>query len=93
MISRGINIQTIGYLGANLEVSRVNAQLEGVQIAETTHSPHEVVHQSDSITNCTHDDASMLLDWGRAGAQVSPVGEVGLSLGVSSQHPAKEGTE
>lgn len=92
-MSRVINKQTIGYLGANLEVSRVNAQLEGVQIAETTHSPHEVVHQSDSITNCTHDDGSMLLDWGRAGAQVSPVGEVGLSLGVSSQHPAKEGTE
>jgi hypothetical protein len=32
----------------------------------------------------------MLLDWGRAGAQVCPVGEVGLSLGVGGQHPANE---
>ena len=92
-MSRVINIQTIGYLWANLEVSRVHAQLEGVQLAESTHSSHEVVHQSDCFTNCTHDAASMLLDWPRAEAHVSPVGEVYLSLGVSSQHPAKEGTE
>uniref|UniRef100_A0A3Q1HQY1 Uncharacterized protein n=1 Tax=Anabas testudineus TaxID=64144 RepID=A0A3Q1HQY1_ANATE len=47
----------------------------------------QVVDFGHSFSNSSHDGLSVLLHLGRAGAQVLPVGEIGLGLWVHHQHP------
>lgn len=70
-----------------LEVRRVHSQSEGVQLTEAQKSAGQIVNFADSISNCSHHGCSVLLRRGGAGAQVLPVGEMGLGLGVRCQHP------
>lgn len=58
-----------------------------MQLAEAQQTFLQVVDLGHSISNCTENDDSVLLDGSRSGAQVLPVGEVGLGLGVRHQQP------
>uniref|UniRef100_A0A3B3B4H3 Uncharacterized protein n=1 Tax=Oryzias melastigma TaxID=30732 RepID=A0A3B3B4H3_ORYME len=76
-----------------LEVGRIHSQGEGVQLTEVQQTCCQVVDFGHGISNSSHHSLAVLLHRGRAGAQVLPVGEVGLGLGVHSQsvkpHPVK----
>ena len=71
---------------AYLEVRGIHPELESMQLAERTETSDKIIHHADCITDSSHDGLSMLLNWGRARAHISPVGEVGLSLRVDNQH-------
>ena len=81
--------QPVIALALHLEVSRVHPQGEGVQLAEVQETSGQVVDLGHSIGDSGHHGDSVLLHRGGAGAQVLPVGEVGLGLGVNDQHPAE----
>lgn len=75
------------YSGLYLEVGRVHPQFEGVQLAQFQQAFVQVVDLGHGQSNTAHDLLTMVLHGGRAGAQVRPVREVGLSLGVNTQQP------
>lgn len=75
-----------------LEVNRIDPEHEGVQLAEGEEAAEDVVHLIYGFEHATHDGGSVLPDGGRTGAQVLPVGEVGLGLRIHKHHPwEKEG--
>lgn len=71
-----------------LEVSRIDSQLKGVQLAESEQTGEKVVDPVNSQTDSTEDLLSMLPHRSRAGSQVAPVGEVRLGLRVDQEHSA-----
>uniref|UniRef100_A0A7N5ZUD8 Uncharacterized protein n=1 Tax=Anabas testudineus TaxID=64144 RepID=A0A7N5ZUD8_ANATE len=75
-------------LSQHLEVSRVHSQSEGVQLTEVQQTCSQIVDFGHSFSNSSKDGLSVLLHLGRAGAQVLPVGEIGLGLWVHHQHPS-----
>lgn len=70
-----------------LEVGGVHAQGEGVQLAQGQQTPLQVVDLGHGIGHSVHHGHSVLPDRGGVGAQVLPVGEVGLGLGVHGHEP------
>ena len=72
----------------HLEVLWIYPQSEGMQLTEVQETRSQIVDLGHSISNSTHHSDSVLLHWGRVGAQVIPVGEVGLGLRVDDQHSA-----
>ncbi|KAG7223174.1 hypothetical protein INR49_015782, partial [Caranx melampygus] len=77
-------------VNSKLKVSRVNPQSEGVQLTQAQETSFQIVEFGHSISDSVHHGDSVLLHRGRAGAQVLPVGEVGLGLRVDHQHPAEK---
>uniref|UniRef100_A0A3B4G1H8 Globin domain-containing protein n=1 Tax=Pundamilia nyererei TaxID=303518 RepID=A0A3B4G1H8_9CICH len=73
-----------------LEVCRVHSQSESMQLTEGKKTPCQVVDFVHSIGYCSCHHSSVFPHWGRAGAQVLPVGEVSLGLRVHCQHPGQK---
>ncbi len=76
-----------------LEIGGVNTQLESVKLAEVQEPRGKVLDFADSLSNAAHHGLPVLPHWGRAGAQVFPVREIGFGLGVDHQHPRQRHSE
>lgn len=61
-----------------------------MQLAEGEETCGEVVDLGHGFTDASHDGLTMLPDQGRTGAQVRPVREVCLGLGVHHKDSARE---
>ena len=70
-----------------LEVSGIHPQLGGVQFTELGQETKEIVQVANTFIDLIHDGDAVLLHWSGTGGHGSPVGEVGLSLGVDYEHP------
>lgn len=70
-----------------LEIGGVNTQLESMKLAEVQEPRGKVIDFADSLSDAAHHSLPVLPHWGRAGAQVFPVREIGFGLGVDHQHP------
>uniref|UniRef100_A0A3Q3BHY3 Uncharacterized protein n=1 Tax=Kryptolebias marmoratus TaxID=37003 RepID=A0A3Q3BHY3_KRYMA len=68
------------------QLGRVHSELEGVQFAQFGQGTSQVIDLGHGISNSAHDGGSMLLHLRRVRAQIGPVREVGLGLGVSNQN-------
>lgn len=75
-----------------LKVGWINAQCESMKFTECKQSSDQVVNLTNCKAHAVHDHLAMLLHWGRAGTEVTPVGEVSLGLRVDHQHPAQSYT-
>lgn len=58
-----------------------------MKLTEVQKSISKVVDFADSLANASHHSLPVLPHWGRAGAQVFPVREIGFGLWVDRQHP------
>lgn len=76
-------------LFTNLGVGRIHSQHEGVHLAEGMKTSTKVVNLLNGIQDASHDGPTVLPDRGRAEAQVLPVGEICLGLGVHHQRPGR----
>lgn len=76
-------------IGVYLEVSRINSQLEGMQLAQGEQSTEKIIDFFNSQAKSSNNFLSMVSHWSRAGRQVAPVGEVGLGLRVDQEQSAK----
>lgn len=76
-----------------LEVSRIDSQLKGVQLAEGEQSAEKIVDFFNSQGKSSNDFLSMVPHGSRAGCQVAPVREVGLGLRIDQEQPAKCGID
>lgn len=71
-----------------LEVDGVNSKNEGVQLAQVQKTTGQVIDLAHRLVNATHDRDAVLPNRSAVGAQVLPVGEVRLGLGVHHDQPA-----
>lgn len=60
-----------------------------MKFTESKKSSDQVVDLTNCKAHAVHDSLAMLLHWGRAGTEVTPVGEVSLGLRVDHQHPVR----
>lgn len=71
-----------------LEVDGVNSKHEGVQLAQGQKTNGQVIDLAHRLVQATHDRDAVLPNGIAVGAQVLPVGEVRLGLGVHHDQPA-----